>query len=156
MTGTLTRVDIAGRRGEMLRDHWKGGLRTSLGLSVNGFPNFFMVLGPQTPYANLPIAIQKGVSWIQNAIKFTEANKATLIESTPEAEAEWAAEVQKAGMGTIMSKGELGNAWFLGANLEGKNHEFNVYMGGADVYFNKCDKVEASGYPGWKLSKANL
>lgn len=155
MTGTLTRVDIAGRKGEMLRDHWRGGLRTSLGLSVNGFPNFFMVLGPQTPYANLPIAIQKGVSWIQNAIKFTEANKATLIESTVEAEVEWAAEVQKAGMGTIMSKGELGNAWFLGANLEGKNREFNVYMGGADVYFDKCDRVEATGYPGWKFNKTN-
>ncbi len=153
MTGQLTRIDIKGRKGELLRDHWSDGLKTNLGLSVNGFPNFFMVLGPQTPYANLPIAIQKGVSWIQNAIKHAESNNAYAIESERSADLEWAKEVYRAGSSTIMSKGELGNAWFLGANLDGKNREFNVYMGGADVYFDKCDRVEEDKYPGWELIK---
>jgi cation diffusion facilitator CzcD-associated flavoprotein CzcO len=152
MTGNLTRIDIVGRGGEVLRDHWKKGLSTNLGLSVVGFPNFFMILGPQTPYANLPIAIQKGVSWIQHAISYAESNKIAIFESTADADESWANEVARAGSVTIMSKGELGNAWFIGANIVGKPKEFNVYMGGADVYFKKCDEAEATGYPGWKLT----
>lgn len=154
MTGTLTRIDIVGRDGQILRDKWKTGLKTNLGLSCAGFPNFFMILGPQTPYANLPIAIQKGVGWVQQAIKHTEEQNAALMESTVEAEETWAQEVERAGLATIMSKGELGNAWFIGANIPDKPKEFNVYMGGADVYFKKCDEVEATGYPGWTLSKS--
>jgi cation diffusion facilitator CzcD-associated flavoprotein CzcO len=38
MTGTLTRIDIQGRDGLVLRDKWADGLKTNLGLSVNGFP----------------------------------------------------------------------------------------------------------------------
>jgi cation diffusion facilitator CzcD-associated flavoprotein CzcO len=51
MTGTLTRIDIQGRDGLVLREKWADGHKTNLGLSVNGFPNFFMILGPQTPCA---------------------------------------------------------------------------------------------------------
>jgi cation diffusion facilitator CzcD-associated flavoprotein CzcO len=146
MTGTLTRIDIVGRDGLVLRDKWRDGLRTNLGVSVNGFPNFFMILGPQTPYANLPVAIQEGVSFVERAILFARRNGIATIESTPEAEEAWAAEVARAGEATIMAKGGGAYAWFLGANVPGKPREFNVYMGGADFYFRMCEQVVARDF----------
>ena len=51
MTGTLTTVDIVGRDGRVLRDKWaEEGLRSNLGINCNGYPNFFMSLGPHTFY----------------------------------------------------------------------------------------------------------
>jgi cation diffusion facilitator CzcD-associated flavoprotein CzcO len=146
MTGTLTRIDIKGRDGQILRDKWAtGGLKTNLGLSVHGFPNFFMILGPQTPYANLPVCIQEAVTWISKAVDFAEKN-GVQIESTAQAEIDWANEVHRAGSATIMSKGGSAKAWFLGANIPGKPAEFNVYMGGADVYFKRCNEIAANGF----------
>ena len=147
MTGTLTTIDIVGRDGIILRDKWAvEGLRSNLGISVNGFPNFFMSLGPQTPYSNLPVPIQKGAQWLQRALDFAERNDIDRLEATEESEEWWAAETARAGGATVMSQGAKANAWFLGANIAGKAREFMVYMGGGQVYQDYCREVEESGY----------
>lgn len=149
MTGTLTRIDIVGRDGLVLRDKWKDGLKTNMGLAVNGFPNFFMILGPQTPYANLPVAIQEAVGWVSRAIHYAEKNGIVCMESSVEAEDAWALEVHRAGSATIMAQGGSAHAWFLGANIPGKPREFNVYMGGADIYFRRCEEIASNGFRGF-------
>ncbi len=47
-TDFLAPMEITGRGGRSLNDAWKGGARAYLGLSVAGFPNFFMMYGPNT------------------------------------------------------------------------------------------------------------
>ena len=49
MTGAIVAVDIAGRDGVKLADRWADGPRTYLGLTTVGFPNLFMITGPQSP-----------------------------------------------------------------------------------------------------------
>lgn len=156
MTGTLTRIDLVGRDGMVLRDKWATGITTHLGLAVHGFPNFFMILGPQTPYANLPVAIQEGVRWISEAIGYAREQGVRRFEATAQAEQEWAAEVHRAGSATIMARGVDANAWFIGANIPGKPIEFNVYMGGADTYFRQCEAETQKGYPGFTLEGATV
>ncbi len=48
----LTTVDIIGEGGQHLRDAWEDGAEAYLGLSVAGFPNFFMLYGPNTNGVN--------------------------------------------------------------------------------------------------------
>jgi len=148
MTGTLTAIDIVGRGGMTLRDKWaKYGLKSNLGISVNGFPNFFMSLGPQTPYSNLPVPIQLGAQWLQRAIRFAEENNIPFLEATPESEDWWREETERAGRATVMyTEGKKAKAWFLGENIPGKPEEFQVYMGGGQVYQEFCRQAEADGY----------
>ncbi|TFB76487.1 NAD(P)/FAD-dependent oxidoreductase [Cryobacterium glaciale] len=147
MTGTLTNIDIVGRDGLILRDKWKNGLRSNLGISVNGFPNFLMSLGPQTPYSNLPVPIQLGAQWMARAISFAEEHGIERLEATLESEQWWAGEVDRAGKATVMySEGRKAKAWFLGDNVAGKAEEFMVYMGGGQVYQQFCRDAEANGY----------
>lgn len=47
VTGGLRTMGIKGRDGLDLDEKWKEGVTTHLGMLVNGFPNFFMVYGPQ-------------------------------------------------------------------------------------------------------------
>ena len=148
MTGTLTAIDIVGRDGVTLREKWSdGGLRSNLGINAHGFPNFFMSLGPQTPYSNLPVPIQLGAQWLQRALDWAGRNGVPFFEATPESEQWWAEETERAGKATVMySEGKKAKAWFLGENIPGKPEEFQVYMGGGQVYQEYCRQAEADGY----------
>ena len=148
MTGTLTNIDIVGTEGLPLREVWeRDGLRTNLGISVAGFPNFFMSLGPQTPYSNLIVPIQLGAQWLARALKWTRERGITRLEATRESEEWWAAENERAGKATVMySEGQKADAWFLGKNVPGKKEEFLVYMGGGQRYQAFCRQAEEEGY----------
>ncbi|MCF8205316.1 MAG: NAD(P)/FAD-dependent oxidoreductase [Methylotenera sp.] len=47
-TRPLAQLRITGLDGRTLEDAWRGGQRAYLGLTVPGFPNFFLMLGPNT------------------------------------------------------------------------------------------------------------
>ena len=44
----LARLRVVGRDGRTLHEHWAGEPRAFLGITVPGFPNFFMLYGPGT------------------------------------------------------------------------------------------------------------
>src|SRR5262249_60821955 len=44
----LSRLRVVGRGGWTLEEHWAGEPRAYLGITVAGFPNFFMLYGPGT------------------------------------------------------------------------------------------------------------
>jgi cation diffusion facilitator CzcD-associated flavoprotein CzcO len=148
MTGTLTSIDITGTEGLTLREVWeRDGLRTNLGIAVAGFPNFFMSLGPQTPYSNLIVPIQLGAQWLARALRWTREHGITRMEATRESMDWWAAENERAGQATVMyAEGKKAKAWFLGKNVPGKQEEFLVYMGGGHVYQALCRQAEEEAY----------
>lgn len=47
-TEFLAPIELVGLAGRRLRDEWKDAARAYLGISVSGFPNFFMMYGPNT------------------------------------------------------------------------------------------------------------
>jgi cation diffusion facilitator CzcD-associated flavoprotein CzcO len=47
-TELLVPMEIEGRAGRTLQKEWEGGPRTYLGITTSGFPNFFMMYGPNT------------------------------------------------------------------------------------------------------------
>jgi cation diffusion facilitator CzcD-associated flavoprotein CzcO len=50
-TGSLTNMGLMSKDGVDIKDVWKDGIRTYLGMMFNGFPNAFMVYSPQAPTA---------------------------------------------------------------------------------------------------------
>ena len=69
--GNYKRVDIRGRNGQGLRDHWADGPTSYLGVAATGFPNMFMILGPNGPFTNLPPTIETQVEWISRSHPLT-------------------------------------------------------------------------------------
>jgi cyclohexanone monooxygenase len=49
MTGPLKALNLKGRGGRTLDEQWADGPHTYLGISVAGFPNLFIITGPQSP-----------------------------------------------------------------------------------------------------------
>ena len=148
MTGNLTGLDIVGRNGKVLREKFaEGYIGGNMGISYNGFPNFMVALGPQTPYSNLPVPIQLGAQWMADAISFARDNGIEELEATPESEEWWAAESERAGKATVMyEQGKKAKAWFMGDNVPGKPQQLQVYMGGGGVYQDYCRQAKKEGF----------
>jgi cation diffusion facilitator CzcD-associated flavoprotein CzcO len=66
ITGAFDRIEIRGRHGRRLRDKWADGPRTFLGLSIEGFPNLFTLVGPHNAatFCNIPRCIEQNVEWV--------------------------------------------------------------------------------------------
>ena len=61
-------MDIRGRGGRTIQQHWKDGPVSYLGIATAGFPNMFMVLGANRCFANLPPVIEAQVEFISDMI----------------------------------------------------------------------------------------
>src|SRR6478672_8330010 len=66
--GNYHQMDIRGRGGRTIQQHWKDGPVSYLGVATAGFPNMFMVLGANSCFANLPPVIEAQVEFISDMI----------------------------------------------------------------------------------------
>ena len=148
MTGALNKIDIQGVDGKSLKQVWQTeGLRTTLGMLVSGFPNFLMMLGPQTPGGNMPPLIQFQADWICDLIRWAHDNSVPVVESTPEADHSWVEVTHKAVEPTIMHRyAQNARAWFYGGNVEGRRLEINTYFGGLPAYIAAANEIATNGY----------
>ncbi len=151
MTGAIVAVDIAGRDGSELRDHWSDGPQTYLGLMSSGFPNMFMVTGPQSPsvLSNMAVSIEQHVDWICDTIGHLRETGRTIIEPTRTAEEGWVQHTNDFADITLFPQA---NSWYMGANVPGKPRVVLPYVGGVDRYRRICDEVVERGYLGFELA----
>lgn len=150
MTGALLRMNITGRQGVRLADHWEDGPRTYLGMALAGFPNLFIITGPGSPsvFTNMVTSVEQHVDWIAECIDTMKATGRKTIEATPDAEADWFAHVNEVGNRTILPNA---NSWYVGANVPGKPRVVMPYMGGAASYIERCRQIAKDGYQGFNV-----
>jgi cation diffusion facilitator CzcD-associated flavoprotein CzcO len=150
MTGALLNIDIRGRDGLALRDVWRDGPKTYLGVAVAGFPNLFTVTGPGSPsvLSNMLNSIEQHVDWIFDAIQHVQTTQSAVMEATPAAQDDWVAHVNDEADQTLYPRAA---SWYVGANVPGKPRVFMPYVG--EGYKKRCDQIAADGYPGFALSR---
>jgi cyclohexanone monooxygenase len=153
MTGALTRIDLRGRDGVLLRDYWATeGPISYLGLAVAGFPNLFTVQGPGAPAAatNFVAALEQHVEWIASCLTYLRANGHRTIEALPSAQSEWIDHTAALVEPTVLVHPSC-NSWYNGGNVPGKKRLYMGYVGGIPEYRRRCDEIAAGGYSGFKL-----
>ena len=156
ITGAYDHVDIQGIGGERLRDKWREGPSTFLGVFIHGFPNLLMPNGPQSGSAstNYPRGIEVGVDWVTDFLEHAWANGVTRAEATEPAEARWTQHVTDMYSRMLMRKAK---SWFTGYNSNVEGHEegsirYFVYNGGMPKYVSVINEVAANAYEGLTLS----
>jgi cyclohexanone monooxygenase len=149
--GNYTRCQIKGRDGKSLKDHWSAqGATSYLGLSIPGFPNLFMITGPNGPFSNIPPAIETHVEFISDTIelaKKTSPTKPPVIEATDEAEEEWTKLCDEMSKDSLFRKTD---SWIFGANITGKKNAVLFFFGGLGPYRKLLREVVEDGYKGFK------
>ncbi len=146
ITGSFDRIDFRGAGGLKLKDAWKSGPETYLGLMVHGFPNMIMVMGPHTALGNIPRSIEYSVDWVTGLMRFARDKGLTRLEATPEGVKDWTDHVKEIGVGLLSYEVD---SWMTGINrnVEGKTTRIVArYAGSAPDYRARCDEVAAKGY----------
>jgi cation diffusion facilitator CzcD-associated flavoprotein CzcO len=151
-TGAFNRIRIRGESGIEMQDKWRDGPRTFLGLMVSGFPNLFMVNGPQNPagLCNAGRCIEQNVDWIARVMEHLRTNNLTRIEPTADAENRWTDHVEDAAAGTVLAANR--NSWYFGANTPGKARRATIYAAGASNFRQQCESVARRKFVGCTLS----
>ena len=152
MTGSLFKIDIRGKEGISLKEKWQDGAetRTYLGLTTAGFPNLFMLTGPESPsvLGNMPAAIEQHVEWVMDCIEYLRKNDIKIVEAKTEAEEKWSRHCKDMAEATLYAKTD---SWYNGANIEGKARGIQIYVGGYDEYRKICDGIAKNGYEGFSF-----
>jgi cation diffusion facilitator CzcD-associated flavoprotein CzcO len=152
ITGSFDKIDFRGVGGAKLRDKWKSGPETYLGLMVQGFPNMIMVMGPHTALGNIPRSIEYSVDWVTGLLRFARDKGLTRLEATAEGVKDWTDHVKALGVGLLSNEVD---SWMTGINrnVEGKATRIVArYSGSAPAYRARCDEVAAKGYSELALS----
>lgn len=149
--GNYRAMDLRGRGGRDIDDHWTDGPSSYLGVSKAGFPNMFMILGPNGPFTNLPPSIEAQVEWIGELIGHAERSGIGTIEPTAEAEQGWSRLCREIADATLFPKAD---SWIFGANIPGKPNAVMFYMAGHKAYREELSTVARDGYRGFALDGA--
>jgi hypothetical protein len=150
ITGPLFKIDIMGKDGISLKEKWENGgqISTYLGLATTGFPNLFLITGPESPagFTNNVAVIEANVEWIIDCLNYLREHDLTIIEAEKEAEAGWSKSVAELANHTLFVKTE---SWWTGANIPGKPRGLALYLGGFTNYLQICKEVVEKGYDGF-------
>lgn len=151
LTGALTVIDVRGEDGRSLAEVWGDGPHTYLGISVQGFPNMYMIGGPGSPsvLTNVVMTNEMQVNWIADLIGYAERNGYARCETTSEAQDTWTQHVNDLVKGNLW---ETADSWYVGSNVPGKPRVILAYVGGYGTYKQRCIEEREQGYPGFRFS----
>jgi cation diffusion facilitator CzcD-associated flavoprotein CzcO len=98
---------VRGRDGRTLADVWAGSPRAHLGATVPGFPNFFILLGPNTGlgHSSMVYMIESQIAYVLDALRSMRERGASIVEVRPEVEERSNAEVRRRMQGTVWNTG---------------------------------------------------
>jgi cation diffusion facilitator CzcD-associated flavoprotein CzcO len=146
ITGAFDRIDVRGVDGVSLKQKWRDGPQTFLGILVDGFPNMFMVLGPHAGLGNIPRAAEYSADWVTGLIRFARERGLTRIEATAAGVSAWTDHVIAASEGLLFTEVD---SWMTGINrnVEGKQvRRIMRYSGGHPAFRTRCEAVAADAY----------
>ena len=146
ITGSFDRIDFRGVDGARLKDRWRSGPQTFLGVLVDGLPNMMMLMGPHTALGNIPRSIEYNVDWVTGLIRHARENNLTRVEATLAGVTTWTDHVKALGVGLLSNEV---NSWMTGinSNVDGKQTRIVArYSGSAPAYRARCDELALRRY----------
>lgn len=149
-TGAFDQIDIQGLEAKHLSEKWKAGPVTHLGLMINNFPNFLMLMGPQTPAANFPRSAEMSVNWVTQFLEHMWTNGLDMFNANEVDELEWVEHVKETYQGALLRNAK---SFFTGYNSNIEGHEYgktryNIYNGGVPRYASIIDEFSNNKYKG--------
>lgn len=112
----LDGIEIVGRNGQHLSDHWSQGAFAYLGVATNEFPNLFFLYGPNTNLGHNSILLmsEAQVNYIIQAMQAVKTDGASSIEVRSEVESSYNKKVQ--ARLNKMSWNSVEDSWYKSGN----------------------------------------
>ena len=119
-TDLLTPLTMHGRDGRDVNDAWRDGIHAHLGTTVAGFPNMFILTGPNTGtgHNSQLYMIESQYEYVLGALRAMESEGLDSLDVRPEAESAFNERVQRRMERTVWLRGGC-SSWYLDA--QGRN-----------------------------------
>ena len=135
----LAGMDIRGEGGRALTEHWRGGAHAWLGMLTAGFPNLFMMYGPNTNLGHNSILVMSEAQarWIVRCVQGLGQRGARAAAVRPEVEAAWNETLQRRLADTAWNA--IAESWYKdGGRIT------NNWPGPTFEYLRRCRRVDWS------------
>jgi cation diffusion facilitator CzcD-associated flavoprotein CzcO len=108
---------VRGRHGQLLADAWRTGMSAYLGTVCHGFPNAFMLVGPNTAlgHSSMVYMIESQVAYAMKALRTMARLGAAEIDVRPEVQAAYNEALQRRLARTVWNSGGC-RSWYLDAH----------------------------------------
>ncbi|PVY70007.1 cation diffusion facilitator CzcD-associated flavoprotein CzcO [Tamilnaduibacter salinus] len=118
-TDFLSPMTITGRDGKSLNDAWRDGAEAYLGITVHGFPNLFMLYGPNTNLGHNSIIymLESQIDYVLQCIDALDRPDVQAMEVRPEPQSRFNDRLQAQIRNTVWDQGC--DSWYKTAS--GKN-----------------------------------
>jgi cation diffusion facilitator CzcD-associated flavoprotein CzcO len=105
---------ICGRDGRSLADVWSDGMVSNKSAAVAGFPNMFLLVGPNVGvgHTSMVYMIESQVAYVDDALQTMDAEGLAVLETTPDAQESWRALIAEKSQGTVWLAGGCAS-WYL-------------------------------------------
>jgi len=109
---------VRGRTGETMEEAWKGSQEAYLGTLVHGFPNLFMIAGPNTGigHTSFVFMIESQVRYIMACLRHARRSRLDALEVRAEVQDAFNEDLQRRMQGTVWASGC--KSWYM--NEQGK------------------------------------
>jgi cation diffusion facilitator CzcD-associated flavoprotein CzcO len=134
---------VRGREGRTLADVWQQGMKAHKGTSIAGFPNLFMLLGPNTGLGHNSVVfmIEAQIQYVADALRAMREGGAATVEVRKAAMDAYDADVQRRLEGTVWNTGGCAS-WYL--DDQGRNS--TIWPGFTWPYKRRMLRFDASAY----------
>jgi cation diffusion facilitator CzcD-associated flavoprotein CzcO len=134
---------IRGRGGELLADRWQGSPRAHLGIGVAGYPNLFMLLGPNTGlgHNSVLLMIEAQIAYLRRGLRYRREHGLGTLEPTPGAQAAYIDAVDRETEGSVWTAGGC-LSWYVDAT--GRNS--TLWPGSVRAYQRRLARFQIGDY----------
>ncbi len=134
---------VFGRDGRSLAEHWSHGPQTHLGITAAGFPNLFLIAGPNTGigHTSLLYMIEAQLEFIVGATRWMRDSGVVALEPKAIVCAEFAAEMERRLATSVWNAGRC-RSWYLDSS--GRNT--TMWPGFTWEYALRASRFDATKY----------
>ena len=109
-------IVIRGRDGRELGKEWSTIPRAYFGTLVDGFPNFFLINGPNAGGASVTDVVEAQVNFIVASMREAEAQGASIVEVSPQAFDDFNEDIQRRADASVMVRGNCNSYYRVGGD----------------------------------------
>ncbi len=143
-TEPLIGCRLVGRGGVEIHDAWRQRMSAYLGITVTGFPNFFMLLGPNTGlgHNSVVLMIEAQVRYAVKCLKLMKRSKHHVLEVRPEIQQRFVKEIYRRMSRTVWQSGGC-HSWYQDQRT---GEITTLWPGSVVAYLRRTRSVSPSDY----------
>jgi cation diffusion facilitator CzcD-associated flavoprotein CzcO len=143
-TEPLIGCRVLGKGGVEIHDAWGKRMSAYLGVTVSGFPNLFMLLGPNTGlgHNSVVLMIEAQVRYTMNCLKLMKRRKQRVLEVRPEIQKSFVEEIYRRMSRTVWQSGGC-HSWYQDQST---GEITTLWPGSVVSYLRRMRSVSPSDY----------